>query len=79
MVIEEIEKLKEARAITKVLYPSWMSNTIVIKKKNGKWRLCVDFTSLNYACLKDCFALPKIDQLVALTSGHAWMSFLDAY
>ena len=52
---------------------------MVVKKKNGKWRVCVDFTSLNKACPKDSFPLPKIDQLVDATSGHGRMSFLDAY
>ena len=78
-VIEEVKKLKEANAIAKVLYPSWLSNTVVVKKKNDKWRVCVDFTSLNEAYLKDCFPLPKIDQLLDSTLGHARMSFLDAY
>ncbi|XP_057463838.1 uncharacterized protein LOC130753679 [Actinidia eriantha] len=78
-VIEEVEKLKEADAIVEVLYPSWLSNTVVVKKKTGKWRVCVDYTNLNRACPKDCFPLPKIDQLVDSTSGHARMSFLDAY
>ena len=78
-VIEEVEKLKEANAITEVIYPTWLSNTVVVKKKTGKWRVCVDFTSLNRACPKDCFPVPKIDQLVDSTSGHARMSFLDAY
>ena len=56
MVIE-VEKLKEASVITKVLYPSWLSNTVVVKKKNGMWRVCVDFTSFNRACLKNFFPL----------------------
>ena len=60
-VIEEVEKLKKASAITEVLYPSWLSNTIVVKKKTDKWRVYVDFTSLNKACSKDYFPLPKID------------------
>ena len=63
----------------KVLYSSWLSNIVVVKKKIGKWRVYVDFTNLNRACPKDCFPLPKIDQLVDSTSGHARMSFLDAY
>ena len=46
-VIEEVEKLKEASAILEVLYSSWLSNSVMVKKKNGKWRVCVDFTSLN--------------------------------
>uniref|UniRef100_A0A2N9I2W1 Uncharacterized protein n=1 Tax=Fagus sylvatica TaxID=28930 RepID=A0A2N9I2W1_FAGSY len=47
--------------------------------KNGKWRVCVDFTNLNQACPKDPFPLPKIDQLVDATAGHDRMSFLDAF
>ncbi|GFZ15738.1 hypothetical protein Acr_25g0001470 [Actinidia rufa] len=78
-VIEEVEKLKESNAITEVIYFSWLSNTMVVKKKTGKWWVCVDFTNLNWACPKDCFPLPNIDQLVDSTSGHARMSFLDAY
>ena len=54
-------------------------NTVVVKKKNGKWRVCVDFTDLNRACLKDPFPMPKINQLVDATYGHPRMSFLDVY
>ena len=52
---------------------------MVVKKKNGKWRVCVDFTDLNKACPKDPFPLPRIDQLVDATVGYPRMSFLDAY
>ena len=78
-MIEEVEKLKKASAITEVLYPSWLSNTVVVKKKIGKWKVYVNFTSLNRACPKDYFPLLKMDQLVDSTSGHARMSFLDAF
>lgn len=76
---EEVDKLLEARAIQEVNYPTWLSKTVVVKKKNGKWRVCVDFTSLNKACPKDSFPLPKIGQLVDAISRHGRMSFLDAY
>ena len=52
---------------------------MVVKKKNGKWRVCVDFTNLNKACPKDPFPMPRIDQLVDATAGHPRMSFLDAF
>ena len=51
----------------------------MVRKKNGKWRVCVDFTDLNQACLKDSFPMPKIDQLVDATYGHPRMSFLNAF
>ena len=66
-------------SIREVQYPLWLSNMVVVKKKNGKWRVCVDFTDLNKACPKDPFSLPRIDQLVDSASGHARLSFLDAF
>ena len=58
---EKVEKLKQARAIKEMFFPEWLSNMIIVKKKNGKWRMCVDFTDLNRACPKDPFSVPKID------------------
>ena len=72
-------RLKQAGAIKEVFYSEWLANTIVVKKKNGKWRVCVDFTNLNKACPKDPFFMPKIDQLVDTTVGHPRMSLLDAF
>ena len=74
-----MEKLKEARAIKEVYYPEWLANTMVVKKKNGKWRVFVDFTDLNRACPKDPFPMPKIDQLIDVTYGHPKISFLDTF
>ena len=72
-------KLKQAGAIKEVFYPNWLANTVMVKKKNGKWQMCVDFTDLNKTCSKDPFPMPKIDQLVDATVGHPQMSFLDAF
>ena len=79
VVREEVAKLKQAGAIKEVFYPKWLANTIVVKENSGKWRVCVDFTDLNKACLKDPFSMPKIDQLVNTTVGHPRMSFLDTF
>ena len=72
-------KLKQAEAIKEIFYIQWLANTVVVKKKTGKWRVCVDFTDLNKACPKDPFPMPRIDQLVDATVGHPQMSFLDAF
>ena len=58
---DEVTKLKQAGAIKEVFYPEWLANTVVVKKKNRKWRVCVDFIDLNKACSKDPFPLPQID------------------
>ena len=52
---------------------------MLVLKKNGTWRMCVDYTDLNKACPADPFALPRIDQIIYATAGCARLSFLDAY
>ena len=79
VVKDEVMKLKQAGAIKEVFYPEWLANTVVVKKKNGKWCICVDFTDLNKAYPKDPFPIPRIDQLVDATVSHPWMSFLNAF
>ena len=51
-------KLKQAGAIKKVFYPKWLANIVVVKKKNGKWRVYMSFTDLHKACPKDPFPMP---------------------
>jgi hypothetical protein len=48
----EVQRLQDAKVIREVMYPVWLANTVPVKKKNGKWRMCVDFTGLNKACKK---------------------------
>ena len=60
-VRSEVAKLKQAGAIKEVFYLQWLANTMVVKKKTGKWWVCADFTDLNKACPKDPFPMPKID------------------
>ena len=62
-------KLKQVGAIKEMFYPEWLANTVVVKKKSGKWRVCVDFMDLNKACRKDPFPLPQIDQMMDATAG----------
>ena len=58
VVKNEVTKLKQVGAIKEVFYPQWLTNTMVVKKKTEKWRVYVDFTDLNKACLKDPFLIP---------------------
>jgi hypothetical protein len=78
-IVEEIKKLEAAGLVRRVLHPTWLANPVVVRKANGKWRLCIDFTDLNKACPKNPFPLLRIDQIVDSTSGCDQLSFLDAY
>ena len=78
-VRDEVARLLSAGFIREVYYPDWLVNVVLVKKANGKWRMCVDFTDLNRACPKDSFPLPRIDQLVDSTVGHKLLTFMDAF
>jgi len=75
---EEIQKLLTAGFIKEVHHLDWLANPVLVKKKNGKMRMCVDYTNLNKACPKVPFPLPRIDQIVDSTAGCETLSFLDA-
>ncbi|KAG7556517.1 Integrase catalytic core [Arabidopsis suecica] len=78
-VNDEVDKLLKIGSIREVQYPEWVANTVVVKKKNGKDRVCIDFTDLNKACPKDSFPLPHIDRLVESTAGNELLTFMDDF
>jgi hypothetical protein len=75
----EVKRLLSAGVIREVTYPEWLANTVMVKKANGKWRMCIDFTDLNKACPKDEFPLPRIDSLVDAATSSELMSLVDCY
>src|SRR5919201_364789 len=79
IIREEVEKLEKVGFIKEVHHPEWLANPVLVEKKNGKMRMCVDYTSLNKACPKVPFPLPRIDEIVDSTAGCEVLSFLDAY
>ena len=79
VVQEETKKLLSVGHIREIQYPEWLANVVLVKKENGKWRMCVDFTDLNKACPKDLYPLPSIDALVDSALGCKMLSFLDAF
>ncbi|XP_027911582.1 uncharacterized protein LOC114170300 [Vigna unguiculata] len=57
----EADKLLSAGFIEEAHYTTWLSNVVLVKKANGKWRMCVDYTDVNKACPRDAYPLPNID------------------
>jgi hypothetical protein len=73
----EVQRLLDAGFIHEVHYPSLLTNVIMVKKKNGKWRMRTDFTDLNKSCLMDDFLLSRIDKVVNSAVGSEIMTLLD--
>ena len=76
-IVQETRNLEAAGAIREVRYPEWLANPVLVPKKGGKERMCVDFTNLNKACPQDPFPLPRIDQIStpppSVTCCASWM------
>nr|GFA82958.1 reverse transcriptase domain-containing protein [Tanacetum cinerariifolium] len=75
----EVEKLVEAGIMREVYYHNWLSNPVMVKKHDGSWQMCVDFTDLNKAYPQDCYPLPEIDWNVESLCRYPFKCFLDAY
>ena len=78
-IAKEVHKLLEIDFIREVYYPQWLANVVMVKKANGKWRMCVDFTDLNKACPKDSYPLLRINLLMDSMAGRQLLSFMNAF
>ena len=78
-IAEEVRKLLEADFIREVYYLNWLANIVLVKKANGKWRMCVNFMDLNKACPKYSYPLPRINNLVDSTARNQLLSFMDTF
>ena len=78
-VKEDIKKQLSVGFLSVVEYPKWLSNVVLVPKKDDKVRVCVDFRDLNKANSKDDFLFPHIDMLVDSTVGHSMLSFMDGF
>ncbi len=75
----EVNKLIEAGFIREVKYASWISNIVLVRKKNGQIRICVEFRDLNKSCPKDDFPLPLTEILVVATVDYETLSFMGGF
>ena len=69
-LLMEVKKLLQAGFIYPVEDSEWVSPVVVTPKKNGKWRVCVDYKPLNAATKRDHFPLPFQDEILNEFAGH---------
>ena len=78
-VADELNRMEEAGVISKVTQPTpWCARMVVVPKKSGKVRICVDLKPLNASILREVHPLPKVDETLAQLSGAKVFSKLDA-
>jgi hypothetical protein len=65
----DVLKLLAAGFICECRNPVWLANPVLVPKKTGQWRMCINYTDLNSHCPKDPFPLPRINQVLDSTSG----------
>ena len=76
---EDLEKLLKADFIELVDQATWLSPIVVVPKKNGKLRICVDFRRLNAATKKDPYPLPFTNEVLDTVIGYVAYSFIDCF
>jgi hypothetical protein len=76
-VKKEVEKMLEAGFIRPCRYAEWISSVVPVQKKDGLWRVCVDFRDLNRAIPKDEYPMPVVETLINAVAGHKILSFMD--
>ncbi len=79
VVKAELEKLLQAGFIKPVEITDWVSPMVLVKKKNGKLRVCIDYRKLNKNTQKDHFPLPFINNILDEVAGHEMYTFMDGY
>ena len=75
IVKKDIDKLLDARFIVPVETATWLSPIVVVPKKNGKLRICIDYRKLNIATEKDPYPLPFTDSVLDTVAGHKVYTF----
>src|SRR6185437_1408998 len=76
-VKKEVEKMLDVGFIRPCRYAEWISSVVPVQKKDGRWRVCVNFRDLNRATPKDEYPMPVAETLINVAAGHKMMSFMD--
>jgi hypothetical protein len=75
----EVQRLLDVGFIREVTYSQWLANVVMVRKRNGKWQMCTDFTNLNKCFPKDNFPLTRINKMVNFIAGCDMMVLLDCF
>jgi hypothetical protein len=76
-VKKEVKKMIEASFIRTCRYAEWIFSVVPVQKKDGRWKVCVDFRDLNRATPKDEYPMPVAETLINTAAGHKMLSFMD--
>ena len=79
LVKKELNKLLTAKIIFLVQHTTWVANLVPVRKKSGDIRICIDFSNLNRASLKDNYPIPAMEQILQSVSGSTMLSLLDRF
>jgi hypothetical protein len=76
---KEVKKLLDAQIIIPLRFSKWVANLVLVRKKNGEIRLCVDFRNLNRSSKKDNYPLPKMEHILQKVTGSSRMFMIDDF
>jgi hypothetical protein len=76
-VKKEVEEMLEAGFIRPCRYAEWILSVVPVQKKDGRWRVCVDFRDLKRATPNDEYPMPVAETLINAAAGHKILSFMD--
>jgi hypothetical protein len=64
LIEREVKELFEAKIIVALRHSRWLANVVLVRKKNGEIKICIDFRNLNKVSMKDNYPLPKMDHIL---------------
>ena len=76
---EKIDKLKEAKFIYEIEHTDWVSPIVVVPKKNGKLRVCVNLKKVKSTTIRDNYPLPITEHVLERVAGKEAYNFLDSF
>jgi hypothetical protein len=76
---KEVKKLLEVQIIVPLRYSEWVANLVLVRKKNGEIRICVNFRNLNRSSKKNNYPLPNMEHILQRVTGASRTSMIDGF